>query len=518
MLRSVLHNRLLLDSRFGSEAFLNRYGLTPPNAPGAVEDRYKAVAVDTRYQRATLSDILRDYNRQIGNDDRALRNCRRLAEPGSAVVVTGQQAGMLSGPLYTIYKIVTAIRLAEQWATMLAAPVVPVFWNATEDHDWSEIASFTLPDRKITMPFPADGYAAEALRLDAACRTTIEQFLASIAMVNQRDEIASLMDFSLVSYGNFSSSFIAKLFAGTGLVVLEPRLLRRDSVEFFQQALVTNSAIHTTLRDVGAQLERDGISPPFMPAVDATGLYWLNAQGLRRRIKTDGTRFLLGDRWLAAEEIVADPALLSTSAYLRPVLQALRLPTLAYVAGPAEYRYHLQIQPLFQLFHVTMPLLVLRNHGTVVTNKEAKLAEQLDLSVEDFFVAPESLSGTTSVPTAHQQSFATARNALAQMIGDLRRQLPDLLSEREEKSATMRLQRELDRLEGRVQREFRRRHDVDHARLHRFYAAILPRGQLQERVINVLYCLQADGLPFIRRLLATLDPFESRHYIIYTDT
>jgi bacillithiol biosynthesis cysteine-adding enzyme BshC len=325
--------------------------------------------------RDGLADVLLQYNRAIGNDD-ALGNCERLR--GAAVaVVTGQQAGLLTGPLYTIYKIITAINLAAAYERTNNQAVVPVFWNATEDHDLSEIAPFYYPEREWRADFPRYGIAAEALPMQP-CRTVIDAYLATVDS-DRRAAISALIEpDGFDGYGYFSSALIARLFRGTGLVILEPRILRSLGQPFFERAITQAQGVADALAAGAAQMQEAGLMPSFV-AGTGSGVFVLDEQGVRRHQRRDNS-------WDegALLSLVADrPDRLSTGAYLRPVLQSYLLPVLYCVGGASEIRYQQQLPGLFDLFDITMPDLVERHHATLLTSKEYAVMDRIGLTVID---------------------------------------------------------------------------------------------------------------------------------------
>ncbi len=470
------------------------------------------------YDRDHLAGTLAAYNREIGNDKSALANVERLREPQATVIVTGQQAGMFTGPLYTIYKAATTITLAAAQSRALGAPVIPVFWNATEDHDHSEIASFYHPGREWRAEFHAEGVAAERLSTEPACTELIETYLQSTKEL-YREEIHELLRCEHADYGRHSSAVLARLFRGAGLVLLEPRLLRGQSREFFQDCVRRREEIRAALQEGAEPLTKLGLTPEFQPG-KGFGLFHINAGGVRRQILEEPAGFLVSGEYLTEAELLARvesaPESFSTGAYLRPVLQSLRLPNMAFVAGPGELRYHLQLRPLYELFGAEMPALRRRNQATILGPAEQRIAGKLGLTTADYFKGPGALHKPPEPPPAINQTFDAAAAQLAETGELLREKAGELTGEQAIATFLRKAQEELSKVRKRAGKEHQRRHEVDNARIDRFFQAVYPGGP-QERRLNVFYFIQYRGPELIRDVLECLDPEESRHYVLRID-
>lgn len=470
------------------------------------------------FDRQALACELANYNRCLDIDPRAAANAERLADPASVAIVTGQQAGLFTGPLYTIHKAITTIRLAAEREAALGVPVVPIFWNATEDHDLSEIAEARFPGHSWRANFPAKGLAAEALRTRPAVVQVVQEYLQTLAPVQHRDEIAELLDPTFTHYGLWTSAVLARLFRGTGLVVLEPRLLRRAAASLMVRVLDDRDGLRQALREGANQLASHELEPSFTTD-NSFGLFHIDEAGHRRRLLERDGKLLVQDEWLPAEEVeqlLADhPERFSTAAYLRPIVQNATIPTLAYVGGPGEFRYHLQLPPLFAHLGISMPILHLRNHATILGPNEQKLAAQLDLQPADYFRRPEDFHHAVGLPEPVADAFAKADTDLHQTVAELEAAIDLSLDSRRYRGYEARWRKELQQLRHKIRREYQRAAGIDNGRIDRFFATVHPRRQPQDRQLNVFPFIQVFGPGFIQQLLDQLDPYEDRHLIIY---
>ena len=351
-----------------------------PIQPSSINDYFKDWGSKVDYSRQKLSKVLGKYNHSNQSDDSVRKNCTLLKQRNTFAVVTGQQSGLFTGPLYTIFKIITTINLAKYCSDRLCIPVVPIFWNATEDHDVSEVSTVNYPNMKWSMRFPHTGKSVDRFRINSEWKGFIKRYLESIPEINHKKEINHLLSGSFIRYGDFASSFISKLFFNTGLIILEPFTLRAIDTKVFEEAIKNCDEINSILWKTAKDLQRLNLEPAFVPDPLQTGLYYVDTRGFRRRILKKRNYFLVNSQRVKEDELIHEirrfPHRFSPSAYLRPIFQSSVLPNILYVAGPSEFLYHLQLRPLYDLFQVPMPVIRLRNHATLFSRKEQKLLKK----------------------------------------------------------------------------------------------------------------------------------------------
>ncbi len=519
-MKSVLHDKPLVDRRLLSSDLARKFLRYDPVAKEAIAECCRDVLNHNNWDRIRLSRRLCEYNEDIGNDPSSLKNCERLRKENATVVVTGQQAGILTGPLYTIYKIITAVNLARKCEDDLGTPVIPVFWNATEDHDLDEISVVRFPERRWKAKFSSNQTAVEHLPQSPECAAVVREYLDGITPVNHRDEIGELLEIAQDRYCLFSSALIARLFAGTGLVVVEPRLFRDGNTEFFAACISQRGEILERLSRAGLSLQQSEVDPTFYSLDGLTGLFYINQDGVRRRIIDKGNRLIIDgnpqDESTVLKLVKDHPERFSTSAFLRPVFQSINLPNIAYVAGPSEYRYHLQLRPLYELLNAVMPVIRVRNHATIVTAKEQKLAAKLGFEAQDYFRGSAHFYNQKKLPDAHERKLDLAESRIDDLSTELLGSLSDLLSAAEAKSFSDNLRQHLSKLRKKLRKNYAIQEKTDNARIDRFFRTVFPGNEMQERVVNVFYFLELCGLEFISQLIEIMDPFETKHYIIYT--
>ncbi len=329
------------------------------------------------------------------------RHLALLAQPGTAVIASGQQVGLLGGPLYTLYKAVTAIALARDLNAQTGVACVPLFWLQTEDHDFAEINHALVPHANgpIRLEVPDDGARIPVAhrQLDDTLQAVFAQLETALTGLPHATETLTLLQASYQPGRTVVAAFahlMATLLHGHGLIFMNPRDAELASLAapLHQQLLDEALPIADLLTERVHAIEATGLaaqvhvragSPLSFVSPDAI-------DGPRYRLDPRGanTWTLVGHpegatvttaqlhTWLANE-----PLRFTTSALSRPLLQDLWLPTAAYVGGPGEMAYFAQLAPLYAHLKLRMPLAVHRGRFALVDARTTELAQQLRLDV-----------------------------------------------------------------------------------------------------------------------------------------
>lgn len=330
------------------------------------------------YERERLAKILLDYNKSIGNDEIALQNALKIAQKDSYCVVTGQQLGFMSGPSYMILKGISCLLVAKETGA------IPIFWLATEDHDIPEIDHTYLIDsqgnlKSFRLSLPRDGTPVEDIKLS---RKNIEELKSFWDYL----ELALPLPIEGDLYSTAMVKVLVHLFAGTGMVFLEPKLLRPLSTSFFLREINEYQSIQDILKTTTDHLKEAG-GHPLINVGQATNLFLKNKDGKRLKLKMDGKIFEAGiekyDLERLLEKVKNEPEMFSTNVAARPVLQNTLLPVIAYIAGPAELAYHHQLADYHKFHHATMPCLIPRLSATFIPPYILTILEACELNPWD---------------------------------------------------------------------------------------------------------------------------------------
>jgi len=362
----------------------------------------------------------------------------RFVEEGGAMVTTGQQAGLFTGPMYTIHKILTAIRLAEALEEALGIVVLPVFWSASEDHDFAE----------ANHAYMADG-AGKLRRLAVAATDPRPLPMSEMRLGEDVGKVSGELREVLASYGCTDDDFtrlldayrpgetvagafretVQRLFAGFDLLVTDASdpHVKLGSAAVLRGA-VEDAAEHERLvTERTAEMEAAGYTAPVTVMPDAANVFFHGPAGRERLARA-------GDGWVArdagmrftTEEIAArmleEPGAFSPNVFLRPVVESAVFPTLAYVGGPAETAYFAQIGPLFRAYGIRPPVAYPRLSVRLVPEAAAEKARALELTDEELRLPEHELLSVVArrrLPVAVNERLHALRVGLIDGFGEL---------------------------------------------------------------------------------------------------
>ena len=452
---------------------------------------------------------------------------------GAAAVVTGQQVGLFLGPLYTIYKAASAVVLARALAAETGAPVVPVFWLQTEDHDLAEIA-------EIGVPGPA-GCATIRAAVDADNRVSIAHCTLPPGVTGCLEQLADLLGDRSAGHAHverlarhyrpgagWAAAFagvLAELFAPEGLVMIDPRdrELAAIAAPVHARALEQAAPIAEAMVERCSELARTGAAAPVhvRPGAPLSFFHPAGPRGPRVRLDPapSGDRFVeVGSgrshtRAALLELLGAEPLRFSTSALLRPIVQDTLLPTAAYVGGPAEVAYFAQLAPVYHAFGRTPPLAVPRARFRIADHRTHQLLERLRLTAADA-VRPEAEllarlrpPGPDGDEVARRllEPFAASHGALAASLAGAGPEIARALAR-----TRGTVERAVGKLAGKLERArlYADAERVDAVR--RLRALLAPDGAPQERRLGLAGLAARIGdRTVVERVLAAIDPFDA---------
>jgi len=439
----------------------------------------------TGTSRAAVVSALRPLNQRLGADSSVERNLDRLAA-GAVAVVAGQQTGLFTGPAYTLYKALTALRVAHD-LTASGTDAVPVFWLASEDHDLAEVDHCDWLGRagleRIELPHTSEmeGHRVGDILLGREVEGALARALAALDGPGA-DAISTALRAAYTPLESYSSSFgkfLACLFAGRGLILLDPLdpPVAALAAPTLERALRENSLIIPELMERSRALERAGFHAQVKVTETATLLFAI-VDGRRVPVRVrlpaaaGNSAFQAGSRAFALDELLAleqhSPGALSPSALLRPVVQDALLPTAACITGPAELAYFAQCQVVYRRLLGRMPAVLPRAGFTLIEPHVARLLRKYKLDLRDVLRGRQHLRRTLereSVPRALARQMTLGERNLRRYLERIRkplRKLDPTLSGALE-TAGRKMLYQLDKLRTRAGRSADRREELlDH--------------------------------------------------------
>jgi bacillithiol synthase len=451
----------------------------------------------------------------------------RVIEADGYVVTTGQQAGLFGGPLYTLYKALTAVRLAAALEPRLGRPVLPVFWIASEDHDWAEVDHTVVcsgDDRLVRLGIERAADAPEASMarqpLEAGVRRAVAQLEALLPQGPGRERLTHALNAAYrpgAMMGEAFRTLLADLLADLPVCTLSAAdpVLKRLSVPLLRAELERSEAHDDALRAQTDRLQRAGYAAPVAVEPAATQLHYEGAAGRERLLRARGG-FLLRRtkrRFTPAQltaELEAAPWRISPGALLRPVVESALLPTLAYVGGPAEIGYFAQIGCLFRCHGLAPPIVYPRRSFLLVEARIERLLRKLGIGAPDITADAETLARRhldATLPDDAGAALGKLRLATAEGWSRVRAAAnaidPTLeVPLRRTERASL---EQIDEAERRLRRHHRRRHEREARQLERVCAQLRPTGEPQERVLNALPFIAAHGYGMSDRIMGAID-------------
>jgi bacillithiol biosynthesis cysteine-adding enzyme BshC len=531
-LANQLANDYLLDKPQATQFFAYA-----PYQPDSYRNRLEWLRSRQYPHRKQLADGLAQYNRQIGNDPVALEQIEKLRKDDTYVVVAGQQAGVLTGPLYTIHKAISLIQTARRLQTELGVDVVPVFWIAGEDHDIDEIDHVylakdetTLHKQKIELK-RQKRTSASMLTVETSVMTQfVETFFAEHAETVYTQSLRCLLRKTAEQAGTLVDWFariMAHLFGKHGLVLIESSsaFVRQLEQPVFRKVIEHNEQIAALLKAAEERLHAAGY-PSQLQLDEAQAHLFIYADGERLLLRREGDHFYTKDRRVSytRDELLAlletDPQRFSANVVSRPLMQEHLFPTLAFIGGPGEIAYWAFYRKYFEYMGYELPIVLPRISFTLVEGAVERILSQMELPIEtvlqDFAGWKQNwLAGLQTDVLAER--FKQTRQAIKELYQPLVDEVVNLDRGMQELAAKNmeRLLQQVDFLQERTQKSILNRHEVAIKRLNRMESSLIPEGQWQERVFNIFSFANKYGLDLIDRLVEAPVEFDRCHKVVY---
>jgi bacillithiol biosynthesis cysteine-adding enzyme BshC len=439
-----------------------------------------------------------------------------LQQNNTFTLTTGHQLNIFTGPLYFHFKIITVINAAKQ--LRLKYPhynFIPVYWMASEDHDFEEISSFNLFWKK---------YKWQSEQQGAVGRFSPTSLTEVIAQTPEMDSLFREAYGENKTLAEATRHIVNELYGHEGLLVIdgddkELKSLFRPIIkkEILQQPTVQQ------ITKTNAELEKLGYVAQVFPR--DINLFYLD-DNLRERIVKEGNIYKVLNTGLSfSEDEILDmientPEKFSPNVTLRPVYQEVILPNLSYTGGPGEFAYWLQLKGVFEQFGVPFPILLPRNFGLIISKSIQNKIEKLGLKVEDLFTSIEEvktnwLAQNVSEPIDLKAQIAQI-DAIFEVITekaiDFDKTLKEFVAAIKQKTIAS-----VGQIEGRIQKSQHQRFNTEISQLTDLHNKLFPNGGLQERTDNFLNFYLNDK-DFLIRLLDYFDPFDLRFNVLFYET
>lgn len=461
--------------------------------------------------RRELVASLTAYAERHDAPARVLTNIEALLDPETHVIVTGQQPGLLGGPLFCLHKAATAIRLCEEIRRQGGPKCVPLFWNHSDDHDLEEgNRTFLVNQSQEVQRFRLDlNRHNESLRGIHIGRD-VERLIEEISPLLPETEFHADLLKTLTPHhpddtlGDLQARLMFEVFGRHGLMVIEPRDLPDSAFEPLERWWTRAEEIRDRVKSTCDDLHDLGVDITLDPS--ATMMFSMNAH--RREPLADGEEYGEGRN-------------LSPGVLLRPLWQDACLPTIGFVVGPGELSYLSAVAPLYRMLGVPQPLFVPRSSLTVIEPSMQRALQRFSLDLPDLMEAPEQLAERLL------QTDGGQGGDIEDLIDDIKHRLHADLDAIEKKiraldgsmvgaldRARTKSIEEFDRLQNKVRNARQNREGTGIKQLRRLCNSLRPRARMQERVFGPITLLNAYGPRLIDELISAADPFSIDHGVL----
>ncbi|MFH4968834.1 bacillithiol biosynthesis cysteine-adding enzyme BshC [Gaetbulibacter sp. M240] len=484
-----------------------------------IKDKTKSFSNDNR---SVLVKALKDQYANLEVSEETINNIEALKVSNTLTVTTGHQLNLFTGPLYFLYKIVSTINLSKVLQDKYPEnQFVPVYWMATEDHDFDEINFFNFEGKKIQWSKDSKGAVGElnTTGLDEVFRIVSKAFGDSFVA----QDLKKLFESAYLKHDNLADAtrYLANaLFKDLGLVIIDAndQDLKRLFIPYLQEELLERTSYQKVM-ETNAGLEKHyglQVNPREI------NLFYL-LEGLRERIvynnavyKVLNTDIIWSEEALL-KELEQHPERFSPNVIMRPLYQEVILPNLCYIGGGGELAYWLQLKGFFEHVKIPYPILLLRNSVLIQTKKQKEKLEKLNVTTEALFQDQEELINKKVEELSEIDiDFSPQKEYLKEQFKDLYK-----LAEQTDKSFIGAVKAQevkqingLKNLEKRLLRAQKRKLSDEVERLTKLQNALFPNKGLQERNTNFSEFYLVYGDTLIPNLLDTLDPLSGEFLIL----
>jgi bacillithiol biosynthesis cysteine-adding enzyme BshC len=492
----------------------------PPHLTEWLKEEAARISYDPS-RRERVAAILERQNKCWGASPKTLANLERLRN-GAATVVTGQQVGLFGGPMFAIYKALTAVKLAEE-ASAAGVDAVPVFWLATYDHDLAEVNHVSIPGADGTLQVltttshDVPGAPVSAVRLGNEIVPVVEE----AAKLLGDSEAAKFLRETYrpgETLGTAFARFYARVFPEWGVILLDASdgELDRVAEPIYRSAVERAGELSAVLLKRGEALEAAGYHQQVKVTASSVLLFTLQ-QGARtpiHRREAGGTaEFVIGSDTGAEklsqaqllDRISASPEQFSPNVLLRPIVEDYLLPTLAYTGGAAETAYFAQAGAVYEALLGRVTPILPRFSATIVEPKMQRLIERHGINLPDIFAGPEALRrqlAERGLPADLQAAFDAARKSLDSHLSTVKDKLEKLdrtLIDAAE-TARSKIEYQLERLYSQAARAEALKSELVTRHAESLSQALYPDKGLQERGVGGVYFLARYGREFLQQL------------------
>jgi len=501
-----------LDEKPELKSFYNRFPKLE-NFKAQIEEKSQSEGVSESH-RKTLSDTLKRQYQKVDTSKETLANIEALSQKNTFTITTGHQLNLFTGPLYFLYKIISAINLSKQLKQEYSEyNFVPVYWMASEDHDFDEINYFNFKGKKVQWNRQASGAVGE-LNLEGL-EQVFNTFSSQIGSHKNAEELRQLFKEAYLNHDNLAEAtrYIANtLFKDYGLVVIDAndQDLKRLFIPFVEEELTKQTAFKT-VSETNKQLSKVSSNYKIQVNPRAINLFYITKDLRERIVEEDGVYKVINTNisWSLSDiqkELSEHPERFSPNVIMRPLYQEVILPNLCYIGGGGELAYWFQLKAN-----------LLRNSALIKTEKQTEKLGKLNMSIQDLFLKQDDLlSKQVKKLSKISIDFSPQKSHLKnqfEALHDIAKQTDASFKGAVEAQERKQI-KGLENLEKRLLKAQKRKFKDHTNRLVELQDQLFPGQSLQERNLNFSEVYLEYGSELIPKLIEELEPLKGDFSIL----
>ena len=490
------------------------------------------------FQRELLTKNLEKMNKQWNAPEATLKQIERLSDKDSVVVIGGQQAGVLTGPTYTINKLITIIRIAREQEEKLGIPVIPIFWIAGEDHDYEEINHIYMLEKNKMKKHKLEQYTIEKKSISDiniekdSLHKWIKNFFLTIPETSYTKDLYKTIIECMEradTYVDFFARLVFQLFPNEGIVLFNSAdpLIRKMESDFFIDYIKSQKTIAKEVYQTKQTLTHNGYMTTLEVEENDAHLFYKHYMERVLLIRNEN------DEWIgkqdevnfSTEELIDialnKPELLSNNVVTRPLMQEFLFPVLAFTGGHGEISYWAALKPMFHNFGLKMPPIIPRLSFTYIDDTIEKLIQKHHLSVNTIIQEGTETYKLNWLASKQEPPIEMIvqqlKNSIDKMHLPLRKvafEIRDDIGHLAQKNLMI-INKEIDYLEHRLTQTLKEQYENTIADFDTLNYHLSPKGTLQERIWNIFPFINEHGIEFIRQLVNTSNSLSHNHYVVY---
>ena len=484
-------------------------------------------------QRDAVADLVLAQQRTRTAPQNALAAAERLRNPETVAIVTGQQAGLFGGPLFTLFKALTTLRLAERTAAEHGVPTVAIFWIDAEDHDWDEVKTCGVLDAELKPvrialddPPAAGESPVASVRLDDSARAAAAMLASTLPATEFSPALLEAVRLAYTPGVGMVEAFgtwLESLLGPRGLVVFDASdpAAKPLASALFAREIEHAGETSRLAAAAGAALTARGYHAQVTPQEGHAALFHLD--GGRASVRMEDGRLLVGQspatKEALLERVRTRPEEFSPNVLLRPVVQDTLFPTCCFVAGPNELGYLAQLRDIYAAFGVPMPLIQQRGSATILDANAMRFLARHEVPLEALRAQDEGELNRllkAQIPPEVDTSLEEAARAVAERMEALATAVSklDATLDAAARSTLGRMQDDLKKLQGKIIQAVKRKDETLRRQFMHAQAQAFPGGHPQERAVGFVYFLNKYGGGLVDRLCQEMPLDQGRHWVI----